>query len=131
MRRFTATFRDELLAWVLRWGFATLVGIAALIGLASGLMVTVPAHVPDVALRASPVYRLEVGGVFFVGLYLTSMAFVLALHNRGFTEFGTGGVRAESLARIPRALAAEDSSFERLRQVMGELKRLQELEERD
>jgi hypothetical protein len=53
------------------------------------------------------------------------------LHNRGFTEFGTGGVRAENLARIPRALAAEDTSFARLRKVMGELKRLQELEERD
>ena len=58
------------------------------------ITVTPPADLPSVALRASPVFRVEVGAAVFIALYLATMAFVLALHNRGFTEIGTSGVRA-------------------------------------
>ena len=69
-------------AWITQWGFATLVGFAAVLGLVVGTTVEVPADIPAVALQAAPVYRMEVGGALFAGLYLVTMAIVLALHNR-------------------------------------------------
>lgn len=36
----------------------------------------------------------------FLGLYLATMALVLAMHNRGFTEIGTGGIKAQGLAGV-------------------------------
>jgi hypothetical protein len=80
--------------WLKDFGFPVLV-LAALA--ASGYLaasVPVPHPVPDFALQAAPVYRLEVGAVSFAILYLAAMAFVLALGGRGFTEIGTQGLRA-------------------------------------
>jgi hypothetical protein len=68
-----------------------MVGGAMVIAALVGARVPVPAEVPGVALQAVAVYRLEVGGAIFVGLYVITMAFVLALQNRAFTEIGTGG----------------------------------------
>jgi len=55
--------------------------------------------VPDFALQASPVYRLEVGAACFIVVYLAAMAFFLALDGRGFAEFGMRGLRAEQIVR--------------------------------
>lgn len=55
--------------------------------------VQIPEPVPDFALQAAAIYRLEVGGASFVVLYLAAMAFVLALDGRGFAELGTKGLR--------------------------------------
>jgi uncharacterized membrane protein len=83
---------------VVRWGFAVMVGVAISAGIAAGVTVATPADVPSIALRAVPVYRVEVGAAVFFGLYLAAMALVLAMHNRAFTELGSGGVRAQDLA---------------------------------
>jgi hypothetical protein len=58
-----------------------------------------PAAVPDYALQAATVYRLEVGAACFVVIYLAAMAFFLALDGRGFAEFGTRGLKAEQIVR--------------------------------
>jgi hypothetical protein len=85
---------------LIRWGFAVLVAVAIAIGLVAALTVTPPVDVPTVALQAPVIYRVEVGAAVFLGLYLTTMAFALALQNRGFTEIGTGGIRARELSEV-------------------------------
>lgn len=80
-----------------RWGFAAMVGTAIVATLFAGVTVAVPSDVPAVALQAPAVYRLEVGGATFVGLYVVTMALFLALQNRAFTEIGTDGEGTESV----------------------------------
>lgn len=64
--------------------------------------------------------RFEVGAAVFLGLYLATMALVLAMHNRGFTELGTGGIRASGLA------AERDAGFEEMAlELMEEVSSLQ------
>lgn len=52
---------------------------------------------PDFALNAAALYRVEVGAATFLGLYLMAMAFVLALNNRGFSEIGANGLKAQDI----------------------------------
>jgi hypothetical protein len=85
---------------VARWGFAVLVALAVAVGVVAAATVALPAHLPAAALGAVAVYRAEVGAAVFFGLYVATMAFTLALHNRGFTEFGSGGVKAQGLAGL-------------------------------
>lgn len=105
---------DRIGRWAAHWGFAALVGGAAVVALIAGATVAVPAAIPGVALEAAPVYRLEVGGAIFIGLYLAAMAFVLALQNRAFTEFGSGGVRARSLRDLPETLLVQERTLSAL-----------------
>jgi hypothetical protein len=118
--------RDGVRVWLTRWGFAAAVAVAIAIGLLSGMTVHIPADIPSVALRAPALYRFEVGGAIFIGLYLVAMAFVLALQNRGFTEIGTGGIRATGLTS--RSLSADQDSREALRRAIEVLKRRREEE---
>jgi hypothetical protein len=98
-----------------RWGFAAMVAVALAVSLTVGAIVPVPTQVPSVALNAVVVYRLEVGGAFFVGLYIAAMALALALQNRGFTEIGNGGIRAQDMAAtVPDLIAANEAVSERL-----------------
>jgi hypothetical protein len=83
---------------VVRWWFAVMIAIAIAVGFVAAMTVAPPSDIPNVALRAMPVYRVEVGAAVFFGLYLATMAFALALHNRAFTEMGTRGIRAQDLA---------------------------------
>ena len=110
-------------AWIDHWGFAMLVGAAAVLGLIVGTTVAVPADIPAVALQAAPVYRMEVGGALFAGLYLAAIAIVLAFHNRGFSEIRTDGVRAHDLGRLPEAVAADRRMFDDLATLIAELKK--------
>ena len=77
-----------------------MVAAAVVAGLVAALTVSPPSQVPDFALKAVAVYRAEVGAAVFFALYLATMALVLAMHNRAFTELGTGGVRASDLASL-------------------------------
>jgi hypothetical protein len=79
------------------YGFAFLV-LAAL-ACASFLAgsANVPSPVPDCALQAPEVYRLEIGAAFFVAFYLAVLAVVLALEGKGFSEFGTRGLKVETV----------------------------------
>lgn len=112
--------------WFARWGFAALVMVAAIAGLAVGTTVVIPPNLPSVALQATALYRLEVGGATFAGLYVIAMALVLALQNRAFTEIGTGGMRATSL--VSKTLAAEQASLETLMHTVDRLKERQQEE---
>jgi hypothetical protein len=91
--------------WLRDFGFPALV-VANLVGSASlAASARVPDSVPDYALQADAVYRLEVGAACFVVIYLATVAFFLALDGRGFTEFGNKGIRA---AEVVRAVANEE-----------------------
>lgn len=116
----------KLEGWFARWGFAALVMVAAIAGLAVGTTVVIPPNLPSVALQATALYRLEVGGATFAGLYVIAMALVLALQNRAFTEIGTGGMRATSL--VSKTLAAEQASLETLMHTVDRLKERQQEE---
>jgi hypothetical protein len=123
--------RRELLRLLLaKWGFAATVAAAIAVGLAVAMTVTLPADIPAVALRAAAVYRVEVGAAVFLGLYVATMAFALALQNRGFTEIGTGGIRARNLAAVSEDAVAEDVSTELLEEVMEEVDDLRSWRER-
>jgi hypothetical protein len=122
--------RRELFGLLLvRWGFAAVVAAAIAIGFAVAVSATPPADIPTLALRATAVYRVEVGAAVFFGLYLATMAFALALQNRGFTDIGTGGIRARDLAAVSEDAVAEDVSMELLSEVMGEVRELQTWQE--
>jgi membrane-bound ClpP family serine protease len=108
-------------AWVARWGFATMIGVAAAVSGVVAAKVAVPSAIPGIALEAEPVYRLEVGGAIFIGLYLVAMAFVLALQNRAFTEIGTGGMRARSLSDLPMTLRTHERALKGLLEVLDEI----------
>jgi hypothetical protein len=97
---------------VVRWGFAAMVAVAISAGIIAAATVSIPADVPAVALRAAAVYRVEVGAAVFFGLYLATMALVLAAHNRGFAEIGTVGIRAQDLAATSDGLVAESAAME-------------------
>lgn len=80
--------------WIRSYGFATLVVASAAIAVYLAATVAVPDPVPDFALKAREIYRLEVGMAFFVAFYLAAMAIALALDGRGFAELGTKGLKA-------------------------------------
>lgn len=84
--------------WLLRWGMACLVIVAFAAAVFVAAEVSVPGHPPSVALESASLYRVEVGAATFAGIYLVGMAFVLALHNRGFTQIGISGMRAQEIA---------------------------------
>lgn len=65
--------------WLRIYGFPVLV-LAALAGSAYlAASVRVPAPVPDFALQAEAVYRLEVGAACFLVFYLATLAIAFAL----------------------------------------------------
>lgn len=103
--------KDSLRVWVAHWGFAITVGLAALVAAYVAWNVDVPREVPDFALNAAPVYRAEAGAATFLGLYLVAMAFVLALNNRGFSEIGVNGLKAQDVTgKAQRDLVQEHES---------------------
>ena len=102
-------------------------------GFAVGFAVTPPATMHAVALSAEAVYRLEGGGALFIGLYVAAMAFALAVQNRGFTEIGSGGVRAQDLsATLPELIADNEVVSERLSEAVESMVEAQQkLKERE
>ncbi len=118
--------RHLLVAWLARWGFRVMVGAAALVSLACGVTAAVPDDVPGVALGTATVYRLEVGGAVFIGLYLVVMSFVLSLQNRGFTEISSSGVRAHDLDAMPELISVSEVTSELLSEIAEDMKKLRE-----
>jgi hypothetical protein len=113
---------QKLVPWVSQWGFAVLVAAGVLVAGYVAWRVHVPSDVPDFALKAEAVYRVEVGAGTFLGLYLVMMAFVLALNNRGFSEIGVNGLKAQDMANKAQqdAIQGHEESLEILG---GNLKR--------
>ena len=119
--------------WLENYGFAFLVLAALMSASYQAATVAVPDPVPDFALKAEQVYRLEVGAAFFVVFYLAAMALILALSGRGFAEFGTKGLRVEKIIdrttrqqlTLHRQLKLDRRTTERLNE---QEKRLEKLE---
>jgi hypothetical protein len=82
------------------FAFLVLVALACASFLAGSA--AVPEPVPDYALQAEAIYRLEIGATFFVAFYLAVLAVVLALDGRGFAELGTRGLKATTVVRQQR-----------------------------
>lgn len=115
--------KSGLTGWFTQWGFSILVGLAALAAAYVAWKVSVPGQVPDFALKAAPVYRIEIGAAIFLGLYLVAMAFVLALNNRGFSEIGVNGLKAQDMANKAQqdAIQGHQESLEILGNVIERL----------
>ena len=114
---------------LVRWGFAALVVGAIAVCFFAAATVTPPTEVPTVALNAEAVYRVEVGGAVFLGLYIATIALSLALHNRGFTEFGAGAFRARDLAAVSAEAISAETSRELLDDVAEEVRDLNDWRE--
>ncbi|HEV2789760.1 MAG TPA: hypothetical protein VGV69_00495 [Solirubrobacterales bacterium] len=103
--------------WFKNYGFAILVLVGLTFAAHLAATVATPDPVPDYALQAEQVYRLEIGAAFFIAFYLAAMAFVLALSGRGFAEFGTHGLKTEEVVRQAsdehQDLLSEQVAFER------------------
>jgi len=110
--------------WLARWGFGLMVAVAMAVGVIAALTVSLPIEIPTIALEAAPVYRVEVGAAVFGSLYVASMAFALSLHKRGFTEIGSGGVRAQDLETVSAGALSEEATMEVLMDLTGEMDRL-------
>ena len=115
---------------VVRWGFAAMVAVAIAVGIAAGATVTPPTDIPAIALRATALYRVEVGAAVFFGLYLATMALVLAMHNRAFTELGTDGIKARDLASF-EATNRDEFVLESIEEIRELLNRQEEREHAD
>lgn len=126
--------------WLKHYGFAFLVFVALACASFLAGSTDVPAPVPDYALQAEEIYRLEIGVAFFTAFYLALMAFLLALGGRGFAEFGTQGLKAQTVVaqrtRKQRSLVRQRDldrqtlmKLERLkRELEQQEKRLEQLE---
>jgi hypothetical protein len=106
--------------WLRQLGFplSVLAGLAASAYLASS--VRVPDSVPDYALQAAPVYRLEVGVACFGVFYLAAIAFLLALEGRGFVELGARGMKAGRV--IQAADDEQDVTLAKQMKLLGDMK---------
>jgi hypothetical protein len=109
-----------------QYGFAFLVFVAlACASLLAG-SAAVPGPVPDYALQSEEIYRLEIGAAFFVAFYLATMAVMLALSGRGFAEFGTRGLRAETVVSHNVREELDHRILEKLREASSDLEDVQE-----
>jgi hypothetical protein len=97
------------------------------VGAVVAATVTPPSDVPVFALQASAVYRVEVGGAVFLGLYVATMTFVLALRNRGFTDIGSGGFRTQDLSTVSQEEVFQEVAMEVLSEIADEVHDLQTL----
>lgn len=125
--------RQKFVAWVAQWGFAILVAAGVLAAADVAWKTHIPAQVPDFALRAEAVYRIEVGAATFLGLYLVTMALVLALNNRGFSEIGVNGLKAQDMANKAQqdAIQSHEDSLEILGEMVDEIEASTEVSVRD
>jgi len=112
-----------------RYGFAFLVLVALASASYLAGSAAVPEPVPDYALQAEEIYRLEIGAAFFVAFYLATLAVVLALKGKGFTEFGTQGVKAQQVV-VPQGPATTKEKLDEqiLRKLGSQERRLKKLE---
>lgn len=131
------TKTSKLSKWLGRWGFSLLVLLAASAAAYISYRVSIPKNPPGIALKSASVYRIEVGAAAFAGLYLVAMAFVLALHNRGFSEIGMNGLKAQDMANKSQqeAIESHEEGIEIVRATIGEIeqsveKSVRDLEER-
>jgi hypothetical protein len=109
---------NRLARGLLEYWFPVLLTVFVVLAAAGGVWVgthvTVPDPAPEFALLSDAVYRAEVGGVWFVIVYLGIMAVTLAFEGRGFVRFGPRGVEAGRLRKKLRARRKSSRSVKRL-----------------
>jgi hypothetical protein len=110
--------KEPLEPW-LRWGFATLVVIAAACGALVGALAEPPADLPGYALDSSTIYRLELTLAAFALVYVPLTTVFLAFQGRAFVKLTAG----------PASIEAE--KVRALRAAAGEIQRTASLHERD
>ncbi|HET6998490.1 MAG TPA: hypothetical protein VFI03_07860 [Solirubrobacterales bacterium] len=81
-----------MLAWLRNYGFAALAFLAIVAAVFLAIRTEVPRPVPEYALQAQAIYRIEIGVSAFAGFYIVCLLFVSALNGRGISHFGRGGV---------------------------------------
>lgn len=125
MMKLETKISTKLLPWLSRWGFSLLVLLAAAAAAYVAYRVGIPRNPPGIALKSAAVHRIEVGAAAFAGLYLVAMAFVLALHNRGFSEIGVNGLKAQDMANKSQQEAIE-SHEEGIEIVKGTIREIEQ-----
>jgi hypothetical protein len=116
--------------WLKHYGFAFLVFMALACASFLAGSVEIPEPVPDYALQAEEIYRLEIGVAFFVAFYLAVMAVVLAFSGKGFAELGTNGLKAQRVIVQQSPTSHQEKLDEQLLQKLRLLEqRLEKLEE--
>jgi hypothetical protein len=113
------------------YGFAFLVFVALACASFLAGSAAVPHPVPDYALQAEEIYRLEIGAAFFAAFYLTLMAMLLALGGRGFAEFGPNGLKAQQVVTQQKPIARQrELDLQMLQKLKLLEQHLEKLEER-
>lgn len=112
--------------WLKHYGFALLVFVALTCASFLAGSAALPDPVPDYALQSEEIYRLEIGAAFFVAFYLALMAIVLALTGKGFAEFGTKGLRPETVVPQDTQEELDHRILEKLREASSDLEDMQE-----
>lgn len=116
--------------WLKHYGFALLVFVALACASFLAGSVAIPEPVPDYALQAEEIYRLEIGVAFFVAFYLATIAVILALGGSGFAEFGTQGLKAQRVISQQNSSSHLEKLDHRMMQKLRLLEqRLEKLEE--
>ena len=95
----------RLLGWVRSYGFAVLVLLAIVAATFLALRTAVPEPVPDFALQAQAIYRIEVGLGAFLGFYVVCSLLVSALNGHGMTRVGREGLHVQRI--VPRGNGQE------------------------
>ncbi len=115
--------------WLENYGFVLLVFLAlACAGYLAG-SAEAPERIPDFALQAEEIYRLEIGGSFFIAFYLVAMAVVLAFTGKGFAEFGKQGLKAQRVVVQQSPVSHQEKLDQRVLQKLRSLEqRLEKLE---
>lgn len=126
-----------------RYGFAFLIFMALACSCLMAGTADAPEPVPDFALQAEEIYRLEIGAAFFVAFYLATLTFLLALGGRGFAEIGTTGLKVDQVIdsgsalrrqaqvdlRTKKTLKALDAAIDNLQaELVSQQRRLERLE---
>jgi H+/gluconate symporter-like permease len=107
--------------WLKHYGFALLVFVALACASFLAGSAAIPEPVPDYALQAEEIYRLEIGAAFFVAFYLAVMAVVLAFSGKGFAEFGTRGLKAEAVIVRREQKETSQQMLEELRKARSDM----------
>jgi hypothetical protein len=110
----------KALSWLQSYGYATLVLLSAAAGALLGVQTEVPESVPDFALQAEAIYRLEVCLAGFLGFYLICSLFVSALNGHGLTHLGPGGLRVQRIVNQKQqsVILGQERSIGALRQAV-------------
>jgi len=90
--------QTKLKQWLKRHGFAAGVILAGVAAIAFGLAVPVPDDLPVPAQNSAALWRVEQAAIAYAFFYLLVLATTLGLKDRGFVEFGPGGVKAGDVA---------------------------------